>query len=148
MQERMNELQGEMAKALEIDEIKDVTLADRDFIEWLADKNFEDLSVEQKRMAEAYFSNAHEGLAVRPKNPTNMVKKIMDLEAAKKATADAQARQDEKKVVHFMHYDAHGQFGGGVYCSCGMRKIHNRGKVLARWADKHFEKYGHYWKRT
>lgn len=52
------------------------------------------------------------------------------------------------KKVHFMEFDAHGSKGSGVYCSCGMYKIHKRGKVLAVWADKHFTKFGHYWKRS
>lgn len=48
----------------------------------------------------------------------------------------------------YMRYDRHGSKGEGVYCTCGAFKLHNRGKVLARWADKHFDKTGHKWKRT
>ena len=51
-----------------------------------------------------------------------------------------------KKFEHFMHYDSHGSLGPGVYCTCGKRKIHSRGKPLGVWAQKHNKKTGHKWK--
>jgi hypothetical protein len=51
-----------------------------------------------------------------------------------------------KILVNEMHYDSHGSKGPGVYCTCGAHKIHHRGKVLAKWANRHMDKTGHIWK--
>lgn len=48
--------------------------------------------------------------------------------------------------MHQMRYDSRGSKGPGVYCSCGAKKIHRRGKPLVAWARKHIEKTGHTWK--
>jgi hypothetical protein len=50
-----------------------------------------------------------------------------------------------KPKVHTMHYDSHGSQGPGVYCTCGQKKVHRRGKVLAAWAQKHTTKTHHLW---
>lgn len=50
-----------------------------------------------------------------------------------------------KPKQHMMHYDAEGSSGPGVYCTCGSKKIHRRGKVLAAWAQKHTTKTHHLW---
>jgi hypothetical protein len=121
-----------------------------EFPEWLAstaDLEWDELTNHQKEFFENYrkvLEQEHKTLAVRPRDPRILAYKMLQMQEAQKRADEIEA----KKVVHFMSYDAHGQFGGGVYCSCGMRKIHKRGKVLAAWADKHFEKYGHYWKRS
>lgn len=46
---------------------------------------------------------------------------------------------------HYMRVDSHGSKGAGVYCTCGANKIHNRGKVLGKWAARHTIKTGHKW---
>lgn len=51
----------------------------------------------------------------------------------------------KKAPEHRMRYDSHGSKGPGVYCTCGSKKIHRRGKPLAAWAKRHFEKTGHKW---
>lgn len=53
--------------------------------------------------------------------------------------------EDEVNKVYTMRYDSHGSKGPGVYCLCGVYKIHRRGKVLVKWAKKHMEKTGHKW---
>lgn len=49
-------------------------------------------------------------------------------------------------MIHTMRYDSHGSKGPGVYCTCGAKKIHRRGKPLVAWALKHTDKTGHKWK--
>lgn len=51
-------------------------------------------------------------------------------------------------VTHTMSYDSHGSKGPGVYCTCGANKIHNRGKVLVKWYQRHTAKTGHRWKKA
>lgn len=121
--------------------------------EWLggiADKSWDELDDDQKQWFEnyqAYLDEVHkvEGLVVARK--AGRTQQLMELMAETQKEA-AEQIQEAKKTIHFMSYDKSGSKGPGVYCSCGMSKIHNRGKVLAAWADKHFNKYGHYWKRT
>lgn len=54
-------------------------------------------------------------------------------------------KPNHKHKQHMMHYDSEGSSGPGVYCTCGQKKIHRRGKVLAAWAQKHTTKAGHLW---
>lgn len=51
-------------------------------------------------------------------------------------------------TVHTMEYSSTRSKGAGVYCTCGAHKIHNRGKVLVKWVNKHGHKTGHKWKGT
>lgn len=53
---------------------------------------------------------------------------------------------EESNVRHTMRYDSHGSKGPGVYCTCGAKKIHTRGKPLVAWAKKHIARTGHVWK--
>lgn len=128
--------------------------------EWLAetaDMEWEELTDEQKKWFENYRGLLNE------EKPENRVAKLANTHALGRpkmqggmlqaAMADAETKQQaltkmKETVVHFMSYDSQGSKGPGVYCSCGMFKLHKRGKVLAAWADKHYEKYGHFWKRT
>lgn len=57
-------------------------------------------------------------------------------------------KEEIEPKQHLITYDPHGDQGHGVYCTCGGYKVHRRGKVLAKWVDRHHAKTGHLYKRT
>lgn len=124
---------------------------EQDFPDWLgatADMEWEELTDEQRTFFEnyrAYLDEEMKDFAVKPRDPDDFSRKMAVQLAETQKEATAKLHQE---TIHFMSYDKHGSKGEGVYCTCGKYKLHNRGKVLARWADKHFEKYNHYWRRT
>lgn len=113
-------------------------------MEWI-ETDIADLTDEQKRVVEHYwnYANAHTDMPIKPRNPVNVVEKMLQM-AALEAEVEAKKRTEAPKV-HAMHYDSHGSKGAGVYCTCGQYKHHSRGKVLAAWADRHHTKTGHLW---
>lgn len=131
------------------------TRAGVEYPEWLpetADMGWDELTDQQREWFENYrqtLEEAHEAqeLSVRPKME-GIRSRLALLDEVQAMGEAAEKNLEAKKVIHFMSFDPHGSKGSGVYCSCGMFKLHKRGKVLAAWADKHFEKYGHYWKRS
>lgn len=54
--------------------------------------------------------------------------------------------EEAELMQHTMRYKSNGSKGPGVYCTCGAKKIHRRGKPLVAWAKKHIAKTGHIWK--
>jgi hypothetical protein len=148
--EKMNELQEQMAEALEIPEPKgfmDLTYAE--FVEKDMDDLFPDMT-EWQRVALENWMDLWKENPVKPKRPVEQVRRMFTSDDVKADMIRAMEAEQKKpkEVIHFQSFDPHGSKGPGVYCSCGMYKVHNRGKVLAAWADKHFTKYNHYWKRT